>query len=248
VKKIRIDQLLVDKGLAPSRTRAQAMVMAGQVWSGEQRVQKPSQLLAPDGPLSVRGPDHPFVGRGGVKLREALDRFAVDPRNRVCLDIGASTGGFTDCLLQAGAKKVYAFDVGTHQFHERLRHDPRVVLQENFNARYLQPGDLPEPLDLVVVDVSFISLKLILPPLARSLPTPWEGLILVKPQFEAAPREVAKGGVVKDPEVRERVGREIRDFAEELGLNPSEPLPCSLQGESGNQEYFILLRHQGYKS
>lgn len=248
IKKIRIDQWLVERGLAPSRERAQAIIMAGKVWVGEKRIQKASQTVSPDDPVRVQGPDHPYVSRGGVKLKEALLHFGVAARGRIGLDIGSSTGGFTDCLLQEGARKVYAFDSGTHQLHERLRSDTRVVLRENFNARHLTAADLPEVPDLVVVDVSFISLKLILPPLREAVTGAWEGLFLVKPQFEAGPRDVGRGGVVKDEAVRERVVGEIRSFAAGLGLTGREALPCGLKGEAGNQEFFLHLRRPAYNS
>ncbi|HEX5034161.1 MAG TPA: TlyA family RNA methyltransferase, partial [bacterium] len=152
--KTRIDQLLVQLGLAPSRERAQALVMAGQVYVGDRRIDKSSQSFGAEEPIRVKGPDHPYVGRGGVKLARALQDFGIDPAGRVCLDIGASTGGFTDCLLQRGARRVYAFDSGTHQLHDRLRADPRVISRENFNVRHLSPADLPEPIELAVFDVS----------------------------------------------------------------------------------------------
>lgn len=243
-KKIRIDQLLVHLGLAPSRHRAQAMVLAGQVLVNEQRVEKSSQSFPLEAVVRVKGPDHPFVSRGGVKLADAMERFAVDPGGKVCLDIGASTGGFTDCLLQWGAKRVYAFDTGTHQLHERLRVDPRVVFREKFNARYLKPEDIPEPVRLAVVDVSFISLKLILPPLAASLSGPWEGLILIKPQFEATPALVGKGGVIRDPALREKIVGDLTAFAEGLGLMTQRAIPAAIPGESGNQEYFLYVSGQ----
>jgi 23S rRNA (cytidine1920-2'-O)/16S rRNA (cytidine1409-2'-O)-methyltransferase len=243
VKKMRIDQLLVERGLAPSRERAQAMVLAGNVLVREQRVDKPSQSFDPDGiVLRIKGPDHPYVGRGGVKLAGALDHFAVDPKGKTCLDVGASTGGFTDCLLQRGAKKVYTLDAGTQQLDFRLRQDPRVIWRENFNARYLVSGDLPEPIDLAVIDVSFISLKLILPPLVAVLSRPWACLALVKPQFEAGPEQVEKGGLVRDPKLHKKILDELEQFGKNLGLNLQGSAPAVIKGDKGNQEYFIYFK------
>lgn len=230
-KKIRIDQLLVQLGLAPSRHRAQAMVMAGIVVVDEHRVEKCSQSYLPDAQVRIRGQDHPYVGRGGLKLAGALDAFKIDPRGMVALDVGASTGGFTDCLLQRGALRVHAWDTGQNQLHERLRRDPRVVSREKFNVRFLKPEDVPEAVRLVVVDVSFISLKLILPALIGALPGKWEGLLLIKPQFEAAPSEVGKGGVIRDEAVRARIVAELTAFATGLGLAVDTPIPAVISGE-----------------
>lgn len=243
VIKKRIDQLLVEKGLAPSRERAQAMILAGNVLVKEQRVDKPSQSFDPQElELRIKGADHPYVGRGGVKLAGALDHFGVDPTGKTCLDVGASTGGFTDCLLQRGARKVYTLDSGSHQLDYRLTQDPRVIWRENFNARYLKPEDLPEPIDLVVVDVSFISLKLILGPLVAALPRPWQALTLVKPQFEAGVGQVEKGGLIRDKGLQEKIIQEIGRFGQDLGLNLQGRVPSVLKGEKGNQEYFLYFR------
>ncbi len=242
--KIRIDQLLVQLGLAPTRERAQALVMAGLVYRGEERIDKASQRFLENDPIRVKGPDHPYVGRGGVKLEKALEHFQIDPRGKVCLDIGASTGGFTDCLLQRDAQRVYAFDSGTHQLHDKLRADPRVIFQENFNARFLKPSDLPEPISLVVIDVSFISLKLLVPPLLQAVPGPWDVLMLVKPQFEAGKGQVGKGGVVRDEAQRLSIVRDLAGFAEGAGLELLGTVPAAISGDKGNQEYFLAARQK----
>ncbi len=238
-KKIRIDQLLVQLGLAPSRQRAQALVMAGLVLVDEQRVEKSSETYTPDAAVRVKGQDHPYVGRGGVKLAGALDAFGVDPRGKVALDVGASTGGFTDCLLQRGAIRVHAWDTGQNQLHERLRRDPRVLSREQFNVRFVTAADLPEAVDLLVVDVSFISLRLILPPLIAALSGNWEALLLVKPQFEASPSDVGKGGVIRDAALRDRIVADLAAFVGALGLEVAPPVAAAITGESGNQEYFL---------
>lgn len=238
-QKIRIDQLLVDRGLAPSRTRAQALVLAGQVLVDEQRVEKASQSFLPDRVIRLKGQDHPFVSRGGVKLRDALEKFGVDPQGKICLDIGASTGGFTDCLLQKGARRVYAFDSGTLQLHERLRRDARVSFRENFNVRFLQAEDLPEPADLVVIDVSFISLKLVVPPILKALSGSYEIVALVKPQFEAQRHQVGKGGILKDEALQRDIVEALEQFLRDSDLQVKGSLPSVLKGEGGNQEYFI---------
>jgi 23S rRNA (cytidine1920-2'-O)/16S rRNA (cytidine1409-2'-O)-methyltransferase len=233
VKK-RLDVLLVERGLAESRTQAQALVLAGRVRGYE----KPGQQLDEGAELEVEQPP-PYVSRGGEKLAHALSAFAVDPSGRDCLDIGASTGGFTDVLLQRGAARVIALDVGYGQLHERLRADPRVVVLERTNARAL--AELPFSPDLVVADVSFISLRLVLPP-ALALARPrWEAVVLVKPQFEAGRSEVAKGGVVRDPGVRRRVVREIAEAALAWGGETVGVVDSGLPGPKGNREVFLHL-------
>ena len=239
-KKIRIDLLLLEQGLAPSRERAQAWIMAGQVIANERRVLKASECFDPSATqIRLTGKDHPYVGRGGVKLQGALEGFGLDPKGATCLDVGASTGGFTDCLLQRGARKVYAFDCGTNQLDFRLRQDPRVVVRENFNVRQLSPEDLPEKIDWIVIDVSFISLTKVLPPLLQAVPGPWQLLMLVKPQFEAGPESIEKGGIVRDPKIQQRALEEIRKFSENLGLKIEGQAPCVITGEKGNQEFFL---------
>jgi 23S rRNA (cytidine1920-2'-O)/16S rRNA (cytidine1409-2'-O)-methyltransferase len=236
VKK-RLDVLLVERGLAESRAQAQALVLAGRVPGYD----KPGTQVDDAAELEVEQPP-PYVSRGGEKLAHALDAFGVDPGGRDCLDVGASTGGFTDVLLQRGAARVIALDVGYGQLHERLRRDDRVVVLERVNARQLR--ELPFAPELVVADVSFISLKLVLPP-ALALARPgWEAVVLVKPQFEAGRGEVAKGGVVRDVEVRRRVVREIAGAALEWGGETVGVVDSGLPGPKGNREVFLHLVHR----
>ncbi len=241
----RLDLLLVERGLAESRERAQALILAGLVEVDGRRGAKAGDRVRISCRLEVIAPDHPYVGRGGVKLAGALDRFGIDPRDRICLDVGASTGGFTDCLLQRGATRVYALDVGSGQLHYRLRSDPRVVVMEKVNARSLAPGALPEPVSLAVVDVSFISLRLVLPPVAALLDPEADLLPLVKPQFEVGRREVGKGGIVRDPGLHRRVIAEILSAGEALGLKPRDVCLSPLPGTEGNREYFLHFRTRG---
>ncbi|MBJ7327543.1 MAG: TlyA family RNA methyltransferase, partial [Chthoniobacterales bacterium] len=214
--KERADVLLVRRGLCPSHEKAQRLVMAGEVFTADARVDKPSQLLAEDVVLSVRGSER-YVGRGGLKLEAGLRHFGVDPTGWTCLDVGASTGGFTDCLLQHGAARVYALDVGHGQLAWSIRSDPRVVVMERCNARHLGPGELPEKIHLVVADVSFISLTLVLPPAARLLNDGGVVIALIKPQFELARAEVGRGGIVREAEAHGRAVAKIRDFAAQQG-------------------------------
>jgi 23S rRNA (cytidine1920-2'-O)/16S rRNA (cytidine1409-2'-O)-methyltransferase len=246
--RLRLDQLLVERGLVETRSRAQALVMAGKVKVGEgdaaRTDRKPGDLLDTGVPVEVVEPQ-PYVSRGGLKLEAALDAFGIDPRGRICLDVGASTGGFTDILLQRGAGRVYAVDVGRGQLAERLRHDPRVVSMERTNARTLRSGVLPETVDLAVVDVSFISLALVLGPIASCFGAVGGDLVvLVKPQFEAG-REQAKGGVVRDPAVHLEVLRAVVDRAATLGLEPLDALRSPLVGPEGNREFLVRLRVGG---
>jgi 23S rRNA (cytidine1920-2'-O)/16S rRNA (cytidine1409-2'-O)-methyltransferase len=241
-EKSRADQALVERGLAESRTRAQALILAGLVYSGEQRVAKAGDLVRADQPLDVRGQDHPWVSRGGVKLAHALAHFALSPEGRVALDVGASTGGFTDVLLHHGAAKVYAVDVGQGQLAWKLRNDPRVVVMERVNARYLDAAQIPEPPGVIVCDASFIGLRTVLPaPLSLAAPGAW-AVALIKPQFEVGPA-IAKGGVVRDAAVHERVCAEIREWWSALpgwtvlGIEPSPIL-----GPEGNREFLIAAR------
>jgi 23S rRNA (cytidine1920-2'-O)/16S rRNA (cytidine1409-2'-O)-methyltransferase len=243
--KLRVDQQLVDRGLAESRTRAQALILAGKVYSGEQRVEKPGTALALDTPLEIRGQDHPWVSRGGVKLAHGLAHFGLRAAGRVCLDVGASTGGFTNVLLHEGAAKVYAVDVGHGQLAWKLRNDPRVVVLERVNARYLDAGQVPGPVGCIVCDASFIGLRTILPaPLALAAPGAW-AVALIKPQFEVGPA-IAKGGVVRDAAVHDRVCQEIRSWWSELpdwrvtGIEPSPIL-----GPEGNREFLIAAQRVG---
>ncbi len=236
----RADVALVERGLVESRTRAQAVIMAGSVFSGEMRIDKPGQLVAPDAALEVRGGEHPWVGRGGLKLVQALDHFAFDPAGLVCLDVGTSTGGFTDVLLSRGAAKVYAVDVGKGQLAWKLRNDARVVVQEGFNARYLSRAEVPDPIDLVVCDASFIGLETILPaPMA--LAAPGARLIaLIKPQFEVGKGRVGKGGVVRDTALHEEVCTRITGW---LGMQPGWHVQgvteSPITGPKGNKEFLV---------
>lgn len=240
--KQRADVALVERGLAESRTRAQALILAGLVFSGQQRVAKAGDLVKPDQPLELRGQDHPWVSRGGLKLDHAIRHFGLDPKGRVCLDVGASTGGFTDVLLHHGAAKVHAVDVGHGQLAWKLRNDPRVVVQERVNARYLDATHIPEPVGAIVCDASFIGLRTILPaPLALAAPDAW-AVALIKPQFEVGPA-IAKGGVVREPAVHGRVCNEIRAWWSELpgwqviGIEASPIL-----GPEGNREFLIAAK------
>jgi 23S rRNA (cytidine1920-2'-O)/16S rRNA (cytidine1409-2'-O)-methyltransferase len=240
--KARADQLLVDRGLAESRARAQALILAGLVFSGERKIEKAGQGIAPDAPLEVRGREHPWVSRGGIKLAHALDHFEWDVTGAVALDVGSSTGGFTDVLLQRGAAKVFAVDVGTNQLAWKLRSDPRVVVHEQTNARYLTSDIVTEPVDLVVCDASFISLAKVLGA-ALDLARPGARLVaLVKPQFEAERGEVGKGGVVRDPAVHERVCAAAAAWAGSRGWTVEGIERSPITGPEGNVEFLLAAR------
>ena len=238
--KQRLDTLLVARGLAASRERARALVMAGAVFGGETRLDKPGLRLDEDAPLRVRGSDHPWVSRGGIKLAHALEAFGLTPRGRVCLDIGASTGGFTDVLLANGAARVYAVDVGRGQLAWRLRNDARVTVLERTNARFLDGALVPEPVGALVCDASFIGLATLLPaPLALCAPGAW-AVALIKPQFEAGRDAVGRGGVVRDASTREAVCSRIRDwFASRPGWRVLGLCESPITGPAGNVEYPI---------
>jgi len=239
----RIDKLLVERGLAPSRTKAQAMIMAGAVLVEEQRVEKPSDLISLDARIRIKGATDPanrYVGRGGVKLEAALREFAIDVNGLLCLDIGASTGGFTDCLLQNGAHKVVAVDVGHNQLDWRLRNDARVESREGINARYLKPGDLGLQFDLATIDVSFISATKVLPAVVNLLTERARVITLIKPQFEVGRGEVGRGGIVTDPEQHARVIDEVNDAARRLGLLVGGVIESPIKGAEGNQEFLAL--------
>ena len=241
----RIDKLLVERGLADSRTKAQAMVMAGVVLVDEQRVDKPSHQFDTNSAIRIKGSDDPtsrYVGRGGLKLEAALGEFQIDVNGLTCLDVGASTGGFTDCLLQHGARKVFAIDVGHNQIDWRLRNDPRVEVREGVNARYLEPEDFPQRFDLAVMDVSFISATKVLPAIVGLLVDGGLIVTLIKPQFEVGRGEVGGGGVVRDPEKRARVVEEVNDAARGLGLKVIKIIESPIQGAEGNLEYLALYR------
>jgi 23S rRNA (cytidine1920-2'-O)/16S rRNA (cytidine1409-2'-O)-methyltransferase len=241
--KQRADVALVERGLVESRARAQALIMAGKVFSNTRRVDKPGQPVAEDTPLEVKGQEHPWVSRGGMKLSHALEHFGLDPAGRVAVDVGASTGGFTDVLLHQGAVRVYAVDVGHGQLAWKLRSDDRVVVLEKTNARRLDATQVPEAPGIVVCDASFIGLSTVLPAaLALTAPDAW-AVALIKPQFEAGPEKVGKGGVVRDPEVHQEVCDRVRGWWEGLpgwqvlGIEPSPIL-----GPEGNREFLIAAR------
>jgi 23S rRNA (cytidine1920-2'-O)/16S rRNA (cytidine1409-2'-O)-methyltransferase len=239
MKKLRADQLLVSRGLAESRTRAQALIMAGAVFSGERKIAKAGEMLGEDAPLEVRGKDHPWVSRGGIKLDHGLTHFAFNVAGAVALDVGSSTGGFTDVLLSRGAAKVYAVDVGTNQLAWKLRQDPRVVVREQTNARSLDSSIIPEPVDIVVCDASFIGLaKVLEAPLTLAKPGA-KLAALIKPQFEAGCEEVGKGGVVRDPAVHERVCGEARTWVEAQGWTVLGITPSPITGPEGNVEFLL---------
>jgi 23S rRNA (cytidine1920-2'-O)/16S rRNA (cytidine1409-2'-O)-methyltransferase len=239
--RIRLDQLVLDRGLAPSRERAKAVVLAGLVSVGGEVVTKAGTLIDPNADVTLRAPDHPYVGRGGLKLAHALDTFGIAVGGREALDVGASTGGFTDVLLQRGAARVVALDVGHGQLDWRLRNDPRVVAIEKFNARHLTLADLPGPMDIVVIDVSFISLRQILPAVATVLRGGADVVALVKPQFEAGRDEVRKG-IIRDPAVHERVLAEVTAAGAEVGLTRVGSTPSPITGQKGNVEFLLHLR------
>jgi 23S rRNA (cytidine1920-2'-O)/16S rRNA (cytidine1409-2'-O)-methyltransferase len=236
----RADQALVDRGLAESRARAQALILAGKVFSGDRRVEKAGQTIPADAPLEVRGQDHPWVSRGGLKLAYALAHFGLDPAGRVCLDIGASTGGFTDVLLHHGAARVHAVDVGHGQLAWKLRADARVVVHERTNARSLTAAHVPDPIGALVCDASFIGLRTVLPAgLALCAPGAW-AVALIKPQFEAGPAQVGKGGVVRDPAVHQAVCDTIRGWwAGVSGWSVLDVTESPITGPEGNREFLI---------
>jgi 23S rRNA (cytidine1920-2'-O)/16S rRNA (cytidine1409-2'-O)-methyltransferase len=242
--KRRLDILLVERGLVESRQRAQALLLAGQVLVAGQRAEKAGAQVATDAVIEIIGDALPFVSRGGVKLAGALDDFRIAAAEKVCLDVGSSTGGFTDCLLQRGAKRVYAVDVSPEQLAWKLRQDPRVALIER-NARYLKAEDIPEPVDLVAVDVSFISVTKILPAIAAVAKVGADFLILIKPQFELERSDVGKGGIVRDPKLHERAIEGVRKAAEQTSLCPLGVRPSHLPGVEGNQEFFLHARRSG---
>jgi 23S rRNA (cytidine1920-2'-O)/16S rRNA (cytidine1409-2'-O)-methyltransferase len=243
VKRERIDKLLVERGLAATRTIAQAMVMAGVVLVDEQRVEKPSEQFHSNSDIRIKGGDDPtnrYVGRGGLKLDAALREFQLDVAGLTCLDVGASTGGFTDCLLQNGAHKVFAIDVGHNQIDWRLRNDPRVEVREGINARFLKSEDFSQKFDLVVMDVSFISATKVLPAILPLLIDGGSIITLIKPQFEVGRGEVGGGGVVRDPAKRARVVAEVNEAARALGLKVVNVIESPIQGAEGNVEFLAL--------
>jgi len=245
MSKLRVDQLLVSRGLAESRTRAQALIMAGAVFSGERKLGKAGDMLAQDAPLEVRGKDHPWVSRGGIKLDHGLTHFGFDLTGAVALDVGSSTGGFTDVLLSRGAARVCAVDVGTNQLAWKLRQDPRVVVHEQTNARFLTKEQVPEPVDIVVCDASFISLAKVLEAPLRLARAGAKLVALVKPQFEAGREEVGKGGVVRDPIVHERVCTQAKGWVEEQGWTVLGVTKSPITGPEGNVEFLLGAEKNG---
>ncbi len=242
MKKERLDVLVVERGLAESRTRAQALILAGQIVVNDQRVDKPGTRVPVDAELRLKGEVLKYVSRGGLKLEAALDHFALEVAGAICADIGASTGGFTDCLLQRGAARVHAIDVGYGQLHEKLRTDPRVLSQERVNARHLTEEQLPEPVEVVVIDVSFISLALILPGVLARLAPQGTLVALVKPQFEVGPEHLEKGGVVRDPLARAASIDRIAGAVRGLGLEVLGVIDCPVPGPAGNVEALLVAR------
>jgi 23S rRNA (cytidine1920-2'-O)/16S rRNA (cytidine1409-2'-O)-methyltransferase len=240
MSKHRLDQLVVERGLAGSREKAQALILAGQVIVNGQKSSKPGHSIADDAHIEVLE-RMPYVSRGGFKLAAALERFSIDVTGWTCLDVGASTGGFTDCLLQRGAACVWAIDVGHGQFDWKLRNDPRVVVKEGVNARYLQAADYPVKFELAVCDASFISTTLLIPAIAPLLTSPRRMIVLVKPQFEVGRADIGKGGIVRDPELHEFACARVRSAVEALGLN-SAIIPSPILGAEGNRE-FLLYGH-----
>lgn len=246
MKRQRIDKLLVEQGFADSRAKAQALVMSGVVLVNEKRVEKPSQEFLPTDKIRIKGKadEIKYVGRGGLKLEKALLEFHIQPSEYVCLDVGASTGGFTDCLLHAGAKKVVAVDVGTNQLVWKIRNDERVEVRENVNARYLKPEDFTEKFDLIVMDVSFISVTKILPALKDLLAENGKIIVLIKPQFEVGKGEVGKGGIVKDEEKHSEVIEKINNFTREIGLINEDLIDSPILGADGNKEFLALYSRE----
>ena len=242
-RRIRLDKLLVERGLAASRERAQALVLAGKILVNDQKVEKAGAAVDPAAELRILGEDLKYVSRGGVKLEHALAHWHINMGDRVCMDVGASTGGFTDCLLQHGASRVIAIDTGYGQIAHRLRQDPRVRLLERTNARYLKPEDVGEPVDFVALDVSFISATLVLPAVIRAARAAKHGrlevVILVKPQFEAGRQAVGKGGIVRDPKAQAEAVEKVRHTAIELGAVHAESIDSPILGAEGNREFLL---------
>ena len=239
--KVRLDQLVAERGLAPSRERARALILAAQVSVEGRVISKAGTQVETDVEIALLGHEHEWVGRGGLKLAHALDTFGIDVTGREALDIGASTGGFTDVLLKRGASRVVALDVGHNQLDWALRSDPRVVVVEHFNARRLTPADIPAPVDIVCIDVSFISLRLILPAVPPLLQPGADVVVLVKPQFEAGRSEVGRG-VIRDPAIHARVVDEVSAAAAAVGLTPRATTPSPITGQKGNVEFLLHLR------
>lgn len=240
--KLRLDVLLVQRGLVATRSLAQARILAGDVLVDDRPVTKAGTAVDEAAAIRLRGEALPYVSRGGLKLEGGLDGFQVNPKGRVCFDAGASTGGFTDCLLQRGAQRVYAVDVGTNQLHWKLRSDARVVSIEQCNLRHWEPERIPEPCSLLVADLSFISLRLAILPILPSLTQDADAILLVKPQFEAGRGDVGEGGIVRDPSVHERVCKEIWTFFAASELAPQGLVESPIRGGEGNREFLLYLR------
>ena len=240
MKKERLDALLVARGLCDSREQAKRLILAGEVRSGDRIIDKPSTQLAPDAPLEIKEKLR-YVGRGGLKLEGALDAFGIDPTGWVCMDVGASTGGFTDCLLQRGAARVHAIDVGTNQLVWKIRNDPRVIAKEQFNARHMVPADIGESVRLAVMDLSFISLTKVLPAVFPILDEQGSVLCLIKPQFELRREDVSKGGIVRDPALHGQAIAKIRAFIESSGHEWRGLIPSPITGMDGNQEFLAWI-------
>jgi 23S rRNA (cytidine1920-2'-O)/16S rRNA (cytidine1409-2'-O)-methyltransferase len=242
--KVRIDKLLVERGLAPSRERAQAMILAGRVLVKEQKIEKAGTAVDPDAPIRLLGEDQRYVSRGGLKLERALDHWRLDPTGRTCMDVGASTGGFSDCLLQHGAARVIAIDTGYGQIDTRLRSDPRVRLLEKTNARYLKPEDIGESPDLLAMDVSFISATLVLPAVVAACARPLDAILLVKPQFEVGRELVGKGGIVRDENAQRAAVEKVRGSAVALGAISTDAIDSPILGAEGNREVLLYARFE----
>jgi 23S rRNA (cytidine1920-2'-O)/16S rRNA (cytidine1409-2'-O)-methyltransferase len=241
-KKQRLDLVMVERELVPSRAKAQSLIMARRVQVNGRFVDKPGTPIAADDEVIITELEHPYVGRGGIKLQKALTEFRIDLADRICADLGASTGGFTDVMLRNGASRVYAIDVGYGQLDATLRNDPRVVNRERVNARFLTAADFPEPVTFVSIDVSFISLRLIFPVVREFLRAPGDVVALVKPQFEVGKGEVGKGGIVRDEEKRRGALFDVLDFARSIGFEVAATIESPIRGAEGNVEYLAHLR------
>ncbi len=245
-KKKRLDLMVVERGLAASRQRAKSLIMTGRILVNHRPHDKPGTLISPDDEILLKGEDLPYVSRGGLKLKAALENFSIDPHDLVCLDAGASTGGFTDCLLQHGARRVFAVDVGYGQLAWTLRQDPRVVVIERTNIRHMTAASVPDPVDLAVIDVSFISLTIVVPSVLKFLKKEGGIVALIKPQFEVGRENVGKGGVVRDPALHRQVVDTLSRFFTEMDLTPIHTIPSPIRGPKGNREFLTHLRfHSG---
>ena len=240
-KKARLDKLLTDRGLVESCERARSLILAGKVFVQGQRIDKAGSMVFSDMEILIKGEDLPYVSRGGLKLEKALEEFMIDVKGMVVMDVGASTGGFTDCLLKKGAERVYAIDVGYGQLDWKLRRDKRVVVLEKRNIRYLKKEEIPEEIDLAVIDVSFISLTKVIPKVSEFLKNEGAIIALIKPQFEVAKGEVGKGGIVKNPEKHREVVLKISEFADTLSLSVKGTIESPILGQKGNREFLIYL-------